>query len=161
MFFFFSDELITLFKCLIALFNADHQHAELAAQEAETKRISLQITPNGSEWIGLERNVPSGYCQYNLEALSTCADLSTTLVSHSGQLSDDGDDSARSSIWEFSTEDGRSLRNSIYWLLPYATNTTVWPYEPRRPQRSFVHLLAHTHTHTHTHTWKACCQCSN
>jgi hypothetical protein len=111
----------------IALFNSDHQHAKVAAKEVETKRISLQITPNGSEWIELERNVPSGYCQYNLEALSTCADLSTTLVSHSGQSIDDGDDSTQSSIWEFSTEDGRSLRNSIDWLLPFATNMTVWP----------------------------------
>ena len=90
----------------------------MAATEVETKRISLQITPNGSEWIELERNVPSGYCQYNLEALSTCADLSETLVSHSDNVS---------SIWEFSTEDGRSLRKSIDWLLPYATNITVWP----------------------------------
>ena len=96
----------------IALFNSDHQSAETAAKEVELKRISLQIMPNGSEWIELERNVPSGYCQYNLEALSTCADLSETLSS---------------SIWEFSTEDGRSLRKSIDWLLKYATNQTAWP----------------------------------
>lgn len=122
----------------IALFNSDHQHAEMAAKEVETKRISLQITPNGSEWIELERNVPSGYCQYNLEALSTCADLSTTLVSPSDQLIDNGDDSTRGSIWEFSTDDGRSLRTSIDWLLPYATKMTVWPYEPDRPQHSLI-----------------------
>lgn len=105
----------------IALFNSDHHHAEAAAKEVETKRISLQIMPNGSEWIELERNVPSGYCQYNLEALSTCADLSETLAS---------------SIWEFSTADGRSLRKSIDWLLPYATNATIWPYEAPGPQRA-------------------------
>ena len=109
------------------MFNSDHQHAEAAATEVETKRISLQITPNGSEWIELERNVPSGYCQYNLDALSTCADLSETLVLHL--------DTAFS-IWEFSTEDGRSLHKSIEWLLQYATNETVWPY---------VHRIADIH----------------
>lgn len=49
-----------------------------AGKEVLEKRISLQIRPNGSEWIELERNVPSGYCQYNLMALSECADLAAS-----------------------------------------------------------------------------------
>ena len=123
----------------IALFNSDHEHAEAAAREVEAKRIALQIMPNGSEWIELERNVPSGYCQYNLEALSTCADLSTTLATHSGD----------SSIWEFSTEDGRSLRKSIDWLLQYATNETVWPYESPHCRHSSLRLTIVMHGAPH------------
>ena len=110
----------------IALFNSDYQHAEEAAKEVEARRIALQIMPDGSEWIELERNVPSGYCQYNLEALSTCADLSRTLASRSAH---NPHQNFSGSIWEFSTKDGRSLRNSIDWLVPFATNTSVWPCE--------------------------------
>ena len=62
----------------ISLFNGDSASAKAAAEEAQHRRIALQITPNGSEWIELERNVPSGYCQYNLMALTTVADLAAS-----------------------------------------------------------------------------------
>lgn len=99
------------------------------------RRISLQILSNGSEWIELERNVPSGYCQYNLQALTTCADLSMSLLlpdsdattSMTSTGSGGSGSSGGSSVWDFSTEDGRSLRKAIDWLLPYAANQTRWP----------------------------------
>jgi hypothetical protein len=91
----------------VTLFNGDAATATTAAKEVLDKRISLQIKPNGSEWIELERNVPSGYCQYNLMALSQCADLAA-----SGGAVD---------VWGFKTAGGASLIKSIDWLLPYAT----------------------------------------
>jgi hypothetical protein len=112
--------------------------AEVAAAEVKQRRISLQILSNGSEWIELERNVPSGYCQYNLQALTTCADLSmhmslllpdsdaTTSMTSTGS-GGSGSSGGGSSVWDFSTEDGRSLRKAIDWLLPYAANQTRWP----------------------------------
>lgn len=105
----------------IARFNHDASAASTAAQETRTKRVSYQILPNGSEWIELQRNVPSGYCQYNLAALSQCADLANGL-------------GTANSVWDFETEDGRSLRNSIDWLLPFATGVAKWPYrQPEKP----------------------------
>lgn len=111
--------------------------AEVAAAEVKQRRISLQILSNGSEWIELERNVPSGYCQYNLQALTTCADLSmslllpdsdaTTSMTSTGSGGSGGSSGGGSSVWDFSTEDGRSLRKAIDWLLPYAANQTRWP----------------------------------
>jgi hypothetical protein len=120
----------------LLLFHTYVRIAEVAAAEVKQRRISLQILSNGSEWIELERNVPSGYCQYNLQALTTCADLSmslllpdsdaTTSMTSTGS-GGSGSSGGGSSVWDFSTEDGRSLRKAIDWLLPYAANQTRWP----------------------------------
>ena len=54
-------------------------------------------------------------------ALTECADLAAGL-------------GAAGEIWAFETEDGRSLRRSIDWLLPYATAVVPWPYkQPEKP----------------------------
>ena len=61
--------------------------------------------------------------RYNLLALSQAADLAQSVGEQAG------------SIWEFATTDGRSLRKSIDWLTPYATNASVWPYkQPKAPE---------------------------
>ena len=105
----------------MALYSANVTSAIAASREVETTRIAMQILPNGSEWIELERAVPSGYCQYNLDALSQAADLAR-------------DPAVRVDAWTWSTSDGRSLRKAIDWLTRYATNTTPWPYpQPTAP----------------------------
>jgi hypothetical protein len=105
----------------IAQLNRDTASAVTAAHEVRLKRVAYQLLSNGSEWIELERNVPSGYCQYNLMALSECADLAAGL-------------GAANDVWGFETEDGRSLRKSIDWLMPFATGAAKWPYrQPETP----------------------------
>ena len=105
----------------IAQLNGDTAAAVKAAQEVRLKRVAYQLLPNGSEWIELERNVPSGYCQYNLKALTESADLAAGL-------------GAANDVWGFETADGRSLRKSIDWLMAYATGSTPWPYkQPEAP----------------------------
>ena len=60
----------------IALFNGNTTAERIAVDEVKERRIAKQILPDGKEWIELERNVPSGYCQYNLLAMTQAADLS-------------------------------------------------------------------------------------
>ena len=98
----------------VALYAGNRSAAAEAAAEVLTQRISKQILPNGTEWIELERAEPSGYCQYNLKALTEDA-----VLARSGGAVD---------VWGFESEDGRSLRKAIEWLLPYATNRSAWPY---------------------------------
>lgn len=65
----------------VALFIGNVTAASEAGHEVCTQRIAKQILPSGEEWIELERAVPSGYCQYNLEALVQDADLAASLPS--------------------------------------------------------------------------------
>ena len=119
----------------IALFNGNASAAGAAVAEVTTTRIPTQILPDGREWIELQRNVPSGYCQYNLKALTQVADLASSLhAANSGQGSGAARVGNALSIWHFETADGRSLRRAIDWLMPYATNESAWPYpQPERP----------------------------
>jgi hypothetical protein len=48
----------------VALFNQNTTARRLIVSEVQERRIAMQILPDGKEWIELERNVPSGYCQY-------------------------------------------------------------------------------------------------
>ena len=126
----------------ISLFNGDSASAKAAAKEAQHRRIALQISPNGSEWIELERNVPSGYCQYNLMALSTVADLAAS----AGAVD----------VWGFETDAGASLRQSIDWLLPFATNESAWPWkQPETPSwKSMEVVLRRASRHFKNRTYE-------
>ena len=62
----------------VALFAKNTSAALEAATEVCEQRIAYQIKPDGEEWIELERAVPSGYCQYNLVALTENADLAAS-----------------------------------------------------------------------------------
>merc|ERR1712032_1729453 len=62
----------------VALFVNNLTLAEEAAQEVNDLRIATQILPNGTEWIEVQRSVPSGYCQYNLQAMTENADLAAS-----------------------------------------------------------------------------------
>ena len=119
----------------IALFNGNASAADTAAEEVTRMRIPEQILPDGREWIELQRNVPSGYCQYNLKALTQVADLASSMhAAKSGGGSSTARVGDNVSIWHFETADGRSLRKAIDWLTPYATNESTWPYrQPERP----------------------------
>ena len=122
----------------VALFVGNLTAASEAGQEVCTQRIAKQISPNGEEWIELERAVPSGYCQYNLEALVQDADLAASLPGlflpfallaivqpccwpkvHQTILV--WLVASAVDVWGFTTSDGRSLMKSIEWLTPYAT----------------------------------------
>ena len=105
----------------VALFVGNASSAVKAAREVCDVHITAQILPNGTEWIELERNVPSGYCAYNLVALTQDADLAATSA-------------GAADVWSFATEDGRSLRKAIDWLMPFATGAALWPHpQPERP----------------------------
>ena len=116
----------------VASFNGNWTGASAAAHELNQRRIAYQILPNGSEWIELQRNVPSSYCQYNVLALSQGADIAASNA-----------DAGAADVWSFATADGRSLRRAIDWLLPFATGAKPWPYpQPDPPDwMSFLQTL--------------------
>lgn len=89
----------------IALVLGRDDSAKRMLEEAKQGRIAVQIDPDGKQPLELDRTTSFSYSRFNLEALCEFA----TLGEHVGV-----------DLWHFSTDDGRSIRKAIDYMLPYA-----------------------------------------
>jgi hypothetical protein len=91
--------------------------------EAGTKRIAVQVEPDGSQPLELERTKSWDYSVMNLDALVELAILGDRLGSD---------------LWNFTTSDGRGIRTALNYLIPYSlgkqpwTGTQIVPFKPQR-----------------------------
>jgi hypothetical protein len=97
-----------------ALFLDKRQLAIDTLNRVKTRRIALQIEPDGRQPLELERTNAFSYSIGNLDGLMQLAWLG-------GQVGVD--------LWHFSTLDGRSIRAALDFLLPYAVGTKQWDYQ--------------------------------
>ncbi|MCX7599689.1 MAG: alginate lyase family protein [Armatimonadetes bacterium] len=97
-----------------ALFLGRPEVARKQLQERTTKRIALQIQPDGKQPFELLRTKSFDYCIYNLQALFAAASLGQKI----------GVD-----LWNFATPDGRSIRKAVDFLIPYAQGKEPWPWQ--------------------------------
>jgi len=83
--------------------------------ETRTKeRISTQIEPDGSQPFELERTKSLGYSTMNLRGFLHLAQFGKNL----------GVD-----LWNYKTEDGRSIKGALDFLMPYAKTEKEWTYQ--------------------------------
>ena len=111
------------------LFLGDATAARDVAESAKKRRIAVQIEPDGSQPLELARTNSFGYCSFNLCALTLLADL--------GQRQ-------HVDLWNYRTEDGRSLRSAIDWMVPYATGEKAWTHQ-QISRFSFNRILVALH----------------
>jgi hypothetical protein len=98
----------------IALFLGDTQLAVDTLERVKTRRIAVQIEPDGKQPLELARTNAWGYSNGNLDGLCKLA----TLGSEAGV-----------DLWNFKTADGRSIRTAVDFLVPYAAGEKPWDYQ--------------------------------
>jgi hypothetical protein len=110
----------------LALFT---QQRDLARQtiERSRERITRQIEPDGRQPRELERTLAWHYSIFNLTAFFQLAALGERV----------GVD-----VWGYATNDGRSLRRALDFLVPFADGRAKWPYpEMRGIDAGAIHWL--------------------
>jgi Alginate lyase len=98
----------------MALFVGDRALAVDTLERVKTRRIAVQIEPDGRQPLELARTKAWGYSNMSLDALCRLATFG---------------DEVGVDLWNFKTADGRSIRAAIDFLVPYAAGKKQWDYQ--------------------------------
>jgi hypothetical protein len=98
----------------IALLIGKDEEAKQILREVGTKRIAVQIQPDGSQPLELVRTKAFNYSLLNLEALIDLAILGQRL----------GVD-----LWSFEAPNGAGIRKAIDFLIPYSIGKKEWTWK--------------------------------
>lgn len=88
--------------------------------EITKQRIKEQIEKDGSQPLELARTLSWNYTNMNLLGFFTIARLAENL---------------QIDLWNYQTEDGRSIKKGFEWLLPFVKGEKSWTYQQIKPRK--------------------------
>jgi hypothetical protein len=91
----------------------NHQLMDYCRNSFRTKLIPDQVAPNGSLPLELARTKPYSYALFDMDILSTIAQILST---------------PSDSLFTFELPDGRGLRKVIAYMEPFIKDKQIWPY---------------------------------
>jgi hypothetical protein len=98
----------------IALYLGKQDFMREEAETAKTKRIGLQIEPDGQQPFEEARTKSFGYCVFSLTALMEVATEAQTV----------GVD-----LWDYTSPRGGSMRGALDYLIPFGLKQKPWQHE--------------------------------
>ncbi|MBI5476183.1 MAG: alginate lyase family protein [Ignavibacteriales bacterium] len=101
-------------KVSIALFIGKRDDATAIVNEAKAKRIAAQIDTEGKQARELARTRSLHYTYFNIDAMFKLASLAEKV----------GVD-----LWSYKTEDDRSIKKALDWVMPYVLREKKWENE--------------------------------
>lgn len=101
-------------RATYALAAGNENHAKEILEKEYKERIASQIKPDGTQPEELARTISYHYSRFNILAFCELA----MLGEHVGL-----------NLWDYKTEDGRSLRTAIDYLIPYTMGEEKWPHK--------------------------------
>lgn len=101
-----------------SLFTGNNMLAENVLDSVSTKRINNQITPQGLQPFELERTKSLSYSILNIKILFKISFIAEKL---------------KLDLWQYESEDGRSIAKAVNFLIPYLFEGEIWPYQEMKP----------------------------
>ena len=93
----------------------DRKLLDFARDRFKTVLVPNQIAADGSFPEELRRTKPYGYSLFNLDAMTTVAQILST---------------PSDNLWTFELPDGRGLRRAMEYMVPFIRNKRTWPKPP-------------------------------
>jgi len=97
-----------------ATLTGDKKLLDFCRERYKTVLLPDQMAVDGSFPLELARTKPFGYSIFNLDAMSMICQV----------LSVDGHD-----LWNYQTQDGRSIKKGITFLYPFVADKNKWPFK--------------------------------
>lgn len=88
---------------------------DVCRQRYKTILLPGQLDRQGSFPLETRRTKPYGYSLFNLDAMATICHILS---------------SSRGELWDFTLEDGRSLRRAVDFMFPFIADKQKWPFPP-------------------------------
>lgn len=100
--------------CALAAYTGDPRIVTKVVEEAKEYRIATQIEPDGSQPHELGRTRSMSYTHYNTTAFLNIARYA---------------ENVEIDLLSYETQDGRSIRKSIDFLIPFVVNNERWTWQ--------------------------------
>ena len=98
----------------MAVLTGNEEVIKLCKDRFKAVALPNQMEKDGSFPRELKRTKPYGYSLFNIDAFCNVAQILST---------------ADDNLFEFQTEDGRSLKTGINFIYPYIVDKVKWPFQ--------------------------------